>query len=112
MDIWLRQDTIDFLCGLGIDTKETLARPGKYILTQAGNELVVLLTDTRLELPDEVEYLLDEEATRGIQSKKQQIDLIRLYDYEVRTFDRAVVEESLVNGPLFDQKGATMHLDE
>lgn len=112
MDIWLRQDTVDFLCGLGIDTKQTLACPGKYILTQASDKLVELLTDTRLELPDEVEYLINEEAARAIQEKQQQIELIRLIDQSKRTFKRSTIEQALIDGPLFDQKDATVHLGE
>ena len=112
MDIWLRQETVDFLCGLNIDKKIALTCPGKYILTKAGDELARLLANTRLELPDEVEYLISKEASRDIQSKKKQIDLQRLFDHEIRAFDRVFIERALIEGPLFDQKYATFHFEE
>lgn len=57
---------------------------------------------TVIELPDECEYLVTEEAVRKLASRRR-IALHRLVDHALRYWTPTEIKTALRDGPIFDQ---------
>jgi hypothetical protein len=128
--IWLRQITWQFARTkiLSLDPKQhrRLARRLGYeslwpilksgILTgQLLLELQILrhprlLANTVIELPNECEYLLTDQAARRLAGRRK-IELHRLYDGKLQSWTPKQIKDALA-GPVFDQLDRPIHPDE
>lgn len=108
MDVFLRKETADFIRKVAPKgtVDQALQSPGEFLFAHAGKDLARYLANTRIELPDEVEYLLNADAARDLISKGGPVRLIRLYDGVSYMVDWSVVKKVLMYGPLFDQLDA------
>lgn len=105
VDVFLRKETTDFIRRTAPNgmVDQALQSPGEFLFAHAGKDLARYLANTRIEMPDEVEYLLDADGARVLTSKKGLVRLIRLYDGAHHMFNLDEVKHSLLSGPLFDQ---------
>ncbi len=68
-------------------------------------KLVKPAKDIVIELDDEVEYLMNDEAVAAVERGDRKINLIRLYDGEIRRVEVERIENTLL------KEGVTDYLD-
>lgn len=62
-----------------------------------------LLRMTIIQLPDNLEYVIDQQAAYELGDSADPVSLVRLHDRERITASYASVEQAIAAGPLFDQ---------
>ena len=105
MDVFLRKETEGFIhkTVLKESADQALRSLSVFLFAHAGKDLARYLANTRIELPDEVEYLLNAGAARDFVRKAEFVTLVRLYDGNKQRVECRAVAEVLTKGLLFDQ---------
>ncbi len=81
---------------------ELLHRTGHLLIKLGLKERPHLLKDTVIEMPDEAEYLLSLKNAKRLKGRKS-IELIRVYDGQLKKWRPAEIWNAIANGPVFDQ---------
>lgn len=99
----LRQATWDWLLDQGLRELPASGQLAPVVYAHGILDQPELLRMTVIQIPDGLEYVIDQRAAQELARSADPVSLVRLHDRERVAVSYTSVEQAIATGPLFDQ---------